>query len=684
MTATTRLLRRRAGATRRPRPQPFARLLGAPVAGGGVDFPPLPLALRGIEGCISITRNGLRAWYRLGPQQWSWQGDDRRENLIRQIGDTYSALAGRNLHIRTVQRPYPIHQWAKALAEDTPHPSSRDDWGQHLVDVQRHLRGSTFSDTETYVGVSLTPAHRGDRITARTRAKVDADLVRVDALMAFPGLDAVQAEQHEVEWLVHRSLGLGLPQPHTVVDGMTVPVETSDLTMFTGTLDVDPSPGKPYVRLVARPQRTGDAIPLERYATVLTVGRMENLIIPQTHLPWMAYADSLPFPVEWSAQVRLLSGREAATAMQTRIDQVVDQEQQYIASSSVEVPPALRRTGEQARATADEIADGGAHAVARVDGRFHTGVTASSPAELEDRVNTVLNRYREYRIELHRDPDQHGLHREFVPGEPAASSAHRRRGKTELLAGALPHLSSTVGTRDGSYIGYTVGTSRRAVAWNLHHAMEVRERSGFTPVIGGLGSGKSVVVGSLAYDATLRGISTTIFDPSGPLARLTRIPQIADVSQHIDLLRSAPGTLSPYTAVPEPERANLVDDERLIGLTGAEYEAMLDEVYTDARHLAQRRRLQLATDTLRLLLPPEIRRAPGRQPHRPLRGPRRRRPTHRLTHERAAGDQARPPRRGPRDLRRPHRHVRVPLSPTVLRGRLPRREPRRPRCPRRT
>ncbi len=270
MTATTRLLRRRAGATRRPRPEPFARLLGAPVAGGGVDFPPLPLALRGIEGCITVTRNGLRAWYRLGPQQWSWQGDDRRENLIRQIGDTYSALSGRSLHIRTVQRPYPIHQWAKALAEDTPHPSSRDAWGRHLVDVQRHLRGSTFSDTETYVGVSLTPAHRGDRITARSRAKVDADLVNVDALMAFPGLDAVRAEQHEVEWLVHRSLGLGLPQPHTVVDGMTVPVETSDLPMFTGTLDVDPSPGKPYVRLIARPQRTGDAAPIERYATVLT------------------------------------------------------------------------------------------------------------------------------------------------------------------------------------------------------------------------------------------------------------------------------------------------------------------------------------------------------------------------------------------------------------------------------
>jgi len=120
MTATARLLRRRAGATRRPKPGPLAGILGAPTTAGRVDFPPLPLALRGVDGCITISRTGLRAWYRLGAQQWSWQSDDRRENLIRQIGDTYSALAGRTLHIRTVQRPYPIHQWAGSLAEDTP------------------------------------------------------------------------------------------------------------------------------------------------------------------------------------------------------------------------------------------------------------------------------------------------------------------------------------------------------------------------------------------------------------------------------------------------------------------------------------------------------------------------------------------------------------------------------------
>jgi hypothetical protein len=564
-----------------------------------VDYPPLPLALRRVSGCLTETRHGLQAWYRLGPQQWSWQGDERREALLRQVADTYAALAGRSVHLRTVQRPYPVHRWARALAEDTPAPPNPQAWGAHLVAVQRHLRGSTFADTETYLGVDVLAPRRA-------AARLEADLVRLDTVLATPGLDGVRATQGEVEWLVHRSLGIGLPEPRTAVDGLAVAIEATDIGLFTGTVDVDPCPGRPYVHMVARPQRGPGSI--ERYLAVLTVGRMEDLQIPQVHLPWMAYADSLPFPVEWSARVRILSGTQAAGAMRSRIDQVVDQEQQYTATPSIEVPPALRRTGAQARATADEIADGGAHAVARVDGRFHLALVAASPGELEDRVNTTVNRYRDYRIELHRDPDQYGLYREFVPGEPAASPAHRRRGKTLFLAAALPHVSSTVGTRDGSYVGYTVGTSRRAVAWNLHYAMEIRERSGFTPVIGGLGCGKSVVVGALAYDATLRGVRTTVFDPSGPLARLTRIPDIAAVSRHIDLLRAPAGTLSPYTAVPEPRREHLVDDERLAGLAGEEHEHVLDEIVADARHLAARRRMQLATDTLRLLLPPELRR----------------------------------------------------------------------------
>ncbi|MGF1646829.1 MAG: ATP-binding protein [Kineosporiaceae bacterium] len=580
------------------RRHPWARHQ-APRRAPTVDYPPLPLALRRVTGCLTETRHGLQAWYRLGPQQWSWQGDERREALIRQIADTWAALAGRTIHLRTVQRPYPVHRWARALADDTPAPSNPEAWGGHLVSVQRHLRGSTFADTETYLGVDV-------QAPRRTANRLEADLVRLDTVLATPGLDAVRATQGEVEWLIHRSLGLGLPEPHTTVDGMSLAVEPTDIGLFTGTLDIDPCPGRPFVRMVARPQRGAGAV--ERYLTVLTVGRMEDLQIPQVHLPWMAYADSLPFPVEWSARVRILSGPQAAGAMRSRIDQVVDQEQQYTVTPSVEVPPALRRTGAQARATADEIADGGAHAVARVDGRFHLALVAATPAELEDRVNTTVNRYRDYRIELHRDLDQYGAHREFVPGEPAASPSHRRRGKTAFLAAALPHVSSTVGTRDGSYIGYTVGTSRRAVAWNLHYAMEIRERSGFTPVIGGLGCGKSVVVGALAYDSALRGISTTVFDPSGPLARLTRIPEIAPVSRHIDLLRAPAGTLSPYTAIPEPRREHLVDDERLAGLGGEEYERMLDEVVADARHLAARRRMQLATDTLRLLLPPELRR----------------------------------------------------------------------------
>ena len=52
-------------------------------------------------------------------------------------------------------------------------------------------------------------------------------------------------------------------------------------------------------------------------------------------------------------------------------------------------------------------------------------------------------------------------------------------------------------------------------------------------------------------------------------------------------------------------------DERLTGLNGTEYEATFAELLADAKQQAERTRMQLAIDVLRLLLPPTYREARG-------------------------------------------------------------------------
>jgi len=57
------------------------------------------------------------------------------------------------------------------------------------------------------------------------------------------------------------------------------------------------------------------------------------------------------------------------------------------------------------------------------------------------------------------------------------------------------------------------------------------------------------------------GARWTVLDPSGPLAELTRLPELAPFSRHINLLRADPGILNPYRVVAEPRFEHFVDDE---------------------------------------------------------------------------------------------------------------------------
>jgi hypothetical protein len=131
--------------------------------------------------------------------------------------------------------------------------------------------------------------------------------------------------------------------------------------------------------------------------------------------------------------------------------------------------------------------------------------------------------------------------------------------------------------------------------FDTHYATEVRETSGLVPVVGGLGAGKSVLLGQIAYEAVRRGIPTVVMDPSGPLARLTDLPELEDVARHVDLTSAQPGTLNPFEVVPEPLPAAYPHPDAL----------------AEARVLAAQDRKLLAIDVVKMLLPPSLETIPA-------------------------------------------------------------------------
>ncbi len=223
-------------------------------------------------------------------------------------------------------------------------------------------------------------------------------------------------------------------------------------------------------------------------------------------------------------------------------------------------------------------------------GWFRIAVAAPSEEECLERVRRVTSSYRGRRVTIEHPRGQYGLLREFIPGEPVSTSAYRRRLPMLYLTAGVPTASSQLGDRRGPYVGYTAGSSRRAVMFDTHYATEVKETSGLVPVVGGLGAGKSVLLGQVTYEAVRRGIPSVVLDPSGPLARLTALPELAEHAEHIDLTTADAGTLNPFEVVAPPQRIAYPDQD----------------AFAEAEILAAQDRKLLTMDVVKMLLPPSL------------------------------------------------------------------------------
>ena len=89
-----------------------------------------------------------------------------------------------------------------------------------------------------------------------------------------------------------------------------------------------------------------------------------------------------------------------------------------------------------------------------------------------------------------------------------------------------------------------------------------------------------------------------MLDPSGPLAELTRLPELAPFSRHINLLRADPGILNPYRVVAEPRPEHFADEEDP------------ERAWRRERSLAAATRRRLVLDVLTGLLPYDVARLP--------------------------------------------------------------------------
>ncbi|MHA6623928.1 ATP-binding protein [Pseudonocardia sichuanensis] len=572
------------------------------------------IALRSIEGHLTRTGAQVMAWYRLAAQAWSFRSDSQREALIRQIAAQLGELQGRWLHLRVTTRPYPVHMWAESFDHNAlgrmPDVAGALGWDAFLEGEQRHLMGLSMSDKEVFLGIEVSGRRMLDRWVERAApvlgrvapaavraetAALSSEVGHLDALVAGSGLDAVPASSDDIAWLMHRSCALGLPAPRTlsVVPGGSHRWETEDLAAFTDGVEMHQEPYAPTVRVVGRLR----AQTVSRNVAVMSLGLMDGLRIPEVDDPWMQHSDRLPFPVEWSARMYIRRPEDVAGELQRQMGKVRSQIRHYTHDHDLDPPMSLARQADRVLEVEDELTSGLTQLNTRLYGWWRVAVSGKDEAEAISRAQQVLDVYRP-KVQVEHPEAQYRYAREFIPGEPLASTAYRRRGSVMWAAAAVPAATASVGDRRGIMIGETCTATRRPVAWDPWLAQEVRRASGLTAVVGGLGSGKSFLTGLITYKTLRAGARWTLLDPSGPLAQLTRLPELAPFSRHINLLRADPGILNPYRVVAEPRPEHFADEEDP------------ERAWRRERSLAAATRRRLVLDVLTGLLPYDVSRIP--------------------------------------------------------------------------
>jgi hypothetical protein len=573
-----------------------------------------PLATQEVAGPLQFTRGGLFVWFILGGQSWDFRTLDDRRRLWDQQTFRYGQLAasrpeGRPIRLRISTRPYPSFEYARSLDEETPSPLPQvpggESWNDYLGYGQKRLQSTGLDQKVPAMGVWVGPTPkpavreqliRGTDTPSRETLQVIEQILQVEKVMTGPGFDARRATAREMAFLFHRSLSMGVPAPvHSGVGGDRWEVE--DLAEFTERRVWLSEPYGSTVRVVSEIKGAR----VTRAVAVLTMGIMPDRTWPEDGRdPWMLAGNRLGIPIEWVLSGTLMSARNLTGAIeyeQNRAQGIASHYHEH----GITPPPSVNRAIRSAAANLDEVTEGDSRTAARFLGTVRMAVYGNTEDEALKRARDLVDLYGErLNMPLHHTRGQARALREFIPGEPRAQHGFQRRMPVRYLASALPNVDSALGTPTGPYLGYGIGSTRRASRFDMHYGPEVLQTPGLFPIVAEPGGGKSVLIGTLAYNAVRAGQPTIIFDPSGPLARLAQLPELAPFSRVLDLSASKPGTLSPYQLVPDPTRDAYTDDE------------VFDELkFERAVRRAAAERQQLMFDVLRMWLPSTVLRLSG-------------------------------------------------------------------------
>jgi len=533
------------------------------------------MSVRYFDDAILLTETHAWAYYRLPTHAYEFTTPLEREALAINITVALATirLPDAEVHLRVAHRSYPAAEWAARLDVTS---DGGPGWRDYLDEMYRHVWSKDFWSKEVYLGVRL--GQRGMRaqlsggmfsqfinayrtseqalgvtdeaVSAGEIARWREQAERLGRSLAGSALRARHATSEEIAWLFRHTLSgsAGDPPPSAVRRRKWGPGEIEAL------LEGQVHNGRTLLHLE---QPAG-----ESWAAFLSFSRFPDVMSFPDGEPWLHFADSLPFPVEVSSRMKLISPAKASKDVGRRLAHARDMDA-HIREAGVDLPLALAEQLEAARMLEHGITK---ERLPFVYGWHRLSVAAPTRELCQRRTEALVEHYRDIGIDVvNSTGDQFSLLRESLPGERVHLSSYVQRQPLYTIAGGVPTATVALGDMPagghagaekrgepeqswvGPYIGETLGRARSIVHFDPLLAA-VRNRPTAVAITGEPGGGKTTLALLLILQLALRGVTVAAIDPKGDAEPLVQVLTARGRKARVLPLGSAaPGLLDPFS-----------------------------------------------------------------------------------------------------------------------------------------
>lgn len=507
-----------------------------------------------LHGNLVFARGPADAWagYRLEGESYPGLSLNRKLELKQRI-EAFAYAVEADFQIIRAAREWSAERYLeRALTTLDPRAGHADAFRAHLERHRAELGERGLVRPEIYLFVSLSaptegaigrrlvelgrdaaqrlglsdPRGIGPRELAELRRSEQRAFDRVEAY-----LPCERARSGEVSDLIRAAYVRGIGEPHVDRNwhpqalwtdeqgGRFEPDEHDLLRLHNSRLTIAP-------RSLMVESELGDS-----HQALLVAGALpEEASFPSAEVELMFSPLECGFAVDAVFSCEWVANRAAQRLAQKRM---VDADQQAKEEGFGEHGPSVRSEEKTIAARELQARLGASDRPPLLRSALTLAVAAASDEELEARIERLRSEFG--RVELHRPlGEQHRLFLGAMPAQRFPVRDYLAHLLPEQLAAMVPTAISHAGSEIGPYIGHSLTGSRSPIQFDSGEASK-QARPPTVLMSGSLGSGKTMALELLLYQAFLQGSTPIVdVDPKGD-HRLAELPGVAQALETIEL-----------------------------------------------------------------------------------------------------------------------------------------------------